>query len=131
VVDGVSNYARTMGGVKSVTELSREPTDEGERVRARITVKMPFPLRDLTSVTDGIHTAEPGERYRRRWQLVEGDYHANSGSWTLEPFDGDSRRTLVTYNLHAVPHIRIPASLYGLAQKKVIPRLIDHLRKQV
>ena len=131
VIDAVHDYARTMGGVKTATVLSREEDAGGERVRARITVKMPFPLKDLTSVTDGVHSVEPGERYRRRWELVEGDYHANSGSWTLVPFDDDASRTLVTYELHALPHIRIPAALLGLAQKKMIPRLIDHLRRQV
>ena len=131
VIDAVRDYGRTMGGVKSASELSRDATEDGERIRARVTVKMPFPLKDLTSVTDALHSVVPGERYRRAWDFVEGDYDANSGSWTLTPFEGDPARTLVTYDLHAVPHIRIPSSLYGLAQKKVIPRLIDHLRRQV
>jgi len=131
IIDQVSEYHRTMGGVKSSTEISRGPVQEGEQVRARITVKMPFPLRDLTSVTDAVHTVEPDRRYERRWRLVEGDYRENRGGWVLTPFDDDSARTLVSYTLHAVPNIRIPAALHGVAQRKIIPRLIDHLRRQV
>jgi len=155
VIDRVADYRRTMGGVKQSTEISREPVEGGaggtgtcvrsggaslecgaerakcERVRARITVKLPFPLQDLTSVTEAVHTVDPDRRYERRWQLVEGDYHENQGGWVLEPFAADDRRTLVRYTLHAVPTIRIPAALQGMAQKKVIPRLIEHLRRQV
>ena len=43
-------------------------TADGVRVRARVTVKMPFPLKDLSSITDALHTVIPGERYRRAWE---------------------------------------------------------------
>jgi ribosome-associated toxin RatA of RatAB toxin-antitoxin module len=132
VIDPVRDYESTMANVKRSEELLRErQDDQTERVRARITVGMPFPLRDLTSVTDAIHTVVPGESYERAWTLVEGDYRENSGAWRLVPFDGDPTRTLVSYRLHAVPNIRIPAALHGIAQKKVIPRLINSLRGKI
>jgi ribosome-associated toxin RatA of RatAB toxin-antitoxin module len=132
VIDPVRNYTSTMAGVKTSEELIRErQDDQTERVRARITVGMPFPLRNLTSITDAIHTVIPGESYERAWTLVEGDYRENSGAWRLTPFDGDPNRTLVSYRLHAVPNIRVPASLHGIAQKKVIPKLINSLRAKV
>jgi len=127
IIDQVGQYSRFMPSVKASEEVSRE----GDVVRARVTVDMPFPLKNLTSVTEGIHTVVEGESYVRQWTLVEGDYLENSGSWILVPFEGDPARTLVEYRLLAQPKIRIPQRLQGLAQKKAIPRLIKRLREQV
>jgi len=127
IVSNVADYPRTMEGVKKAQQLSHE----GDIVRARITVKMPFPLKDLTATTEARHTVVEGERYERAWKLVEGDYKENSGRWLFETFEGDPGRTLVTYELLAIPNIRIPAALQGLAQKKVLPKLINNLRRQV
>jgi ribosome-associated toxin RatA of RatAB toxin-antitoxin module len=125
LIDGCATYERTLPGIARSEELVRD----GQRVRVRLTVKMPFPLRDLTSVTDGIHTEVPGERYSREWQLVEGDYHSNSGSWLLVPFDGEKARTLVVYRLHAEPKLRLPRAIKQLATEKAVPRLIAQIRR--
>lgn len=129
LINNTGDYCRTMPAVKRVEELSREPGAEGDRVRVRLTVGMPFPLKDLTSITNARHTERPGELYRRAWELESGDYEANSGAWTLTPFEGDGRRTHVRYQVHAVPRIRIPGAIQQLVQKKALPRLIEHLRK--
>lgn len=127
IIDDCDNYAKNLTGLKKSREISRQ----GEVVRVRVTVGMPFPLKDLTSLTEGIHTVNPGERYSRQWKLVEGDYRQNAGSWTLVPFEGDTGRTLVVYQLHAEPKIRIPKKLQLLVQKKAAPDIIRHLRKVV
>jgi hypothetical protein len=124
IIDRVGDYARTMVGIKRSEELLRS----GDIVRARLTVNLPFPLRDLTAVTEGVHTAREGELYKREWGLVEGDYRENSGSWTLVPFDHDPARTLARYLVHAVPRIPVPRSLQRALQRKTLPRLIAQLR---
>lgn len=126
IIDDCANYRRNMAGVKDSRELSRQ----GDVVRVQVTVGMPFPLKDLTSVTEGVHTVTPG-RYCREWKLVQGDYHANSGSWTLVCFEDDPDRTLVHYRLHAEPKIRIPGALQKVAQKKAAPKIIEQLRRQL
>lgn len=125
LIDGCADYQRTMPNVSASQELSRK----GDLVRVRITVGMPFPLPNLVSVTDGVHTVIPGEKYQREWQLVEGDYKHNAGSWTLTPFCGDPARTLVRYRVHAVPKIPIPQKIQQLAQKKALPKMIEQLRR--
>lgn len=127
LIDQIRDYERTMKGVKRAQELSRQD----DRVRAQVTIGMPFPLKDLTSVTDGVHTVREGERYCRAWTLESGDYHRNEGSWTLEPDPAQPERTLVRYVIHAEPKIRVPGKLQQLAQKKAIPALIEQLRKLV
>jgi len=129
LINNTRDYKRTMPAVKRVEELSREQDGELERVRVRLTVGMPFPLKDLTSITRAVHTVRPGEYYQRAWELESGDYDANEGAWTLTPFEGDARRTHVRYQVLAAPRIRIPGAVLKLAQKKALPKLIEHLRK--
>ena len=98
-------------------------------VKARVTVSMPFPLKDLTSITEATHTVDPEKRYERTWKLISGDYHRNEGSWILMPFNKDSNKTLVYYEVQADPKIRIPRKIQQLAQKKAISSLVAHLRQ--
>ena len=67
IIDDTANYSRNLTGLKRSEEVSRK----GEVVRVRVTVGMPFPLKDLTSLTEGVHTEVPGERYSRVWKLLE------------------------------------------------------------
>jgi ribosome-associated toxin RatA of RatAB toxin-antitoxin module len=127
IIDDTANYSKNLTGLKRSEEISRQ----GEVVRVRVTVGMPFPLKNLTSMTEGVHTVVPGERYSRVWKLLEGDYHHNAGSWTLVPFDGAAGRTFVIYKLHAEPKIRIPKKIQMLVQKKAAPEIIEKLRKVV
>lgn len=139
IIDRPGEFSRTMQGVKASAELSRTPIDppsadagpgaQQERVRARVTVGMPFPLRDLTSITDAAHTVRPDGWCQRRWEFVEGDYHENRGSWTVMPFAGDPQRTLAHYKLHAEPKIRVPGKLKEIATERAAPRLFAKLRK--
>ena len=125
LIDEVNRYERIMSGVKRATELSRD----GDVVRAKVTVGLPFPLPDLTSVTEAHHSVVPGERWVRRWRLLEGDYQENTGSWTLVPFEEDPARTLVRYRLLAVPRIPIPGRIQRLTQSRAFPRLMEQLRE--
>jgi ribosome-associated toxin RatA of RatAB toxin-antitoxin module len=125
LIDQVANYKNVMKGVTESEEISRQ---DGV-VTARVTLGMPFPLPNLVSVTEGVHTVIPGKLYQRKWHLIDGDYQVNSGSWTLVPFDGDPNRTLAQYQLHAEPNILIPRALQKLGQKTAFPRVIEQLRR--
>lgn len=127
LIDQVANYKNVMKGIIASEEIARQDNT----VTARVTLGMPFPLRNLVSMTEGVHTVIPGKLYQRTWRLIEGDYHVNSGCWTLVPFDGDPERTLARYQLHAEPNIRIPRSIQKLGQKTAFPRVIEQLRRLV
>lgn len=126
-IDQSSRYAEFMPRVKEARELSRV----GPEIRTRLTIEMPFPLKNLTATTRARHTVEPGVRWVREWKLEEGDYHVNEGSWTFVPFEGDAARTLAVYRVHVVPKIPIPKALQSAAQEKAMPRLIEALRQRV
>jgi polyketide cyclase/dehydrase/lipid transport protein len=127
LIDHCADYVRTMIHITGAAELSRV----GTHVVCRLTVDLPFPFPDLTSTTEAEHTVVPGVRYERRWKLVEGDYDENSGAWILVPYDQAGRRTLVTYEMHAVPKIFVPSFLQRIAQRKSIPAMFEKLRAQV
>lgn len=127
LIDRSALYSRFMPRVKKSEELSRS----GDDVRTRVTVDMPFPLRNLTATTQARHTVEPGVRYERAWRLESGDYKLNEGSWTLTPLADDAGRTFVHYQLHVIPKVPIPKVIQSAVQERAMPGLIDALRAEV
>lgn len=127
IVSKCGDYKRTMVRVAA----SKQIWKKGNVHRCRVTVDLPFPLSDLTATTDAVHTVTPGKRWQRKWNLVEGDYTRNSGSWTLAPFDSAGGRTLVIYKVHAEPKVPLPDGILRAAQRKSLPNLIENLRKQL
>ena len=125
LIDDVNNYHKSLAGIKRARELSRD----GEKVLVEATIGVPFPLKDMTSTSESLHQDLGGGRYRRSWKMVRGDYKANSGSWDLIPFEGDESRTLIVYQVYAVPKMRIPKKLQEMAQKKAGPKMVEQLRK--
>ena len=127
ILSKCGRYKETMVSILSAKELSRK----GNKVRCEVTVDLPFPLDDISSVTEATHTVKPGKLYKRAWTLISGDYKSNTGSWTLTPFNTQGTRTLGIYVIHAEPNIPIPDAIRNAAQKSSLPNLIKHLRKQV
>lgn len=126
VIDRCGDYKRTMQRVKTSKEIWRK----GSKVRCDVVIDMPSPLDDLRTVTDAVHTVVPGRKYVRAWKMVSGDFKSNAGSWTLVPFDESGSRTLVIYKVHAVPKTAVPDMVIRLAQKKALPKALEHLRSR-
>lgn len=90
-------------------------------------IHLPFPLRDVLSVTEWV--LEPGpDVWRRSWTLVEGDFDYATGSWTLRPFDREGTRTHVVYENHFSPHLSVPDWVTRIFLKRSMPDLIEHVR---
>jgi len=126
ILERCGDYKRTMQRVKRSKEIWRK----GSKVRCEVVIDMPAPLDDLRTVTDAIHTVIPGKKWVRAWNMVEGDFKTNTGSWTLVPFDEKGTRTLVIYKVHAVPKTAVPDMVIRLAQKKALPKALEHLRSR-
>jgi hypothetical protein len=99
LVEHCAGYTKVMPRVDAATELSRD----GGVVVCEVTVHTPFPLPNLTSRTQAVHTVDPGVRWERKWKLLSGDYKVNEGRWVLERYQGDPGRTLATYEIFADP----------------------------
>ncbi|MBL8784640.1 MAG: hypothetical protein JNJ59_07075 [Deltaproteobacteria bacterium] len=126
-IDQSTRYQEFMPRVKRSEELSRVGTD----IRTRMTIDMPFPLKNLTATSKAKHIVEPGVSYVRQWVLEEGDYHVNEGSWTLVPFDGNPQRAYALYRVHIIPKIPIPKMIQAAVQEKAMPGLIEAIRARV
>jgi ribosome-associated toxin RatA of RatAB toxin-antitoxin module len=124
LVSHCNDFVRTMPRVERSKELSRK----GDRIVCRVTVDLPFPFGDLTSTTEARHHVADGVM-RRTWRLLSGDFKVNSGSWTLSPFAGNAKRTLVRYRTHVIPKIFLPGWVRRAAQKSSMPKLIKNLRR--
>jgi len=127
LIDQSAKYVEFMPRMKKSEELSRV----GDEVRTRITIDMPFPLRNLTSTSLAKHTVIPGVMHRRQWRMESGDYKVNEGSWVLSPFPDAPTRTLATYRARIQPNIPLPNALKNLAQEKALPGMVEALRQRV
>lgn len=129
VISNCGNYSKTMPRIVKSTELARDGDENaGQTVKCEVTVHLPFPMSDLTGVTLAKHTIAPGVKYTREWNLVSGDYHINTGSWTLVAID-DGKRTRATYRLRVQPKISLPTSWVAAAQKSSLKDLMLRLRE--
>jgi len=126
LIDQSSRYQEFMPRVKRSEELSRQ----GMEVRTRLTIEMPFPLKNLTATTKAVHTVVPDTVYKREWKMESGDYVTNEGSWTLIPFPEQPERTIATYRALIQPKIPLPSKLKTMAQEKALPSLVDALRQR-
>ncbi len=125
IIDECGSYHRTMPRIYKSREIARK----GSVVTCETWVDMPFPISNLHAVSRAIHT-KSATRFSRAWDLVEGTYVHNKGSWELTPFDEAGKRTLVVYRIHAVPDSAVPDSLIRLAQTRTLPSLAVRMREE-
>lgn len=134
IVSDCGSYKRTMPNIAESKEVSTTPGNEqgeGSVHVCRVVADMPFPFQDLVSVNRAVHTVQPGKRWQRVWKLVEGDYELNQGTWQLEPFGVDGKKTLATYILAAKPKIPLPSAMVTTISSSKLPAMMRHLREQL
>lgn len=95
----------------------------------KVTIAMPFPLSNLTAITEAVHD-ENDQGMSRRWKLVSGDYKVNEGSWEVKALDKAGTSSLVVYTVHAEPTTAVPAFIRESAQKKALPDMIERVRTE-
>ena len=124
VVSECANYKKRMPRI----EASRLVKQEGNKHTCEVTIAMPFPLSNLTALTEAVH--EVNEKgMSRRWKLVRGDYKFNEGSWEVKPLEG-GKKSLVVYTVHAEPNTSLPNWIREAAQKKAIPELFERVGEE-
>lgn len=126
LVGNCNEYEKNMIRVLKAEELSRS----GDTVICMVTTDMPWPLANLTAVTRAKHTVGPPV-WSRSWSFIKGDFKSNRGSWRVQAFDPQKKRSLVVYKVHAVPDMMVPDGLIRKAQRDTLPNLIKHLRKKL
>jgi hypothetical protein len=126
LISDCQNFKNNRDGILESDMLSRN----GDQVICRVTVDLPWPVSNLTSVTNATHTVKDGF-WQRKWYLLKGDYITNQGSWTLTYFKDNPRRTLVEYRLLVVPDSWVPDWIRRKAQKSALPGVIESMREQL
>ena len=123
IIDDCANYKRNMPRIAESKQLSRN----GNVAICEVTVDMPMPLSNLTSVTEATATVGP-PMWKRAWKFIRGTYKRNEGSWTLSAFDPEGKRTRVVYKVLAVPDMSVPNFMIRRAQEGAFPDLLKRLR---
>lgn len=131
IISKCADYSKNMPRIVKSAELSRSGDENSVwTVKCQVTAHLPFPLSDLTGITQAIHKVEPGVKYSREWTLVSGDYDINHGSWTLVAID-DGKKTFATYKIRVKPKIALPTSWIASAQRSTLKDVILRLRENV
>ena len=125
LIEDCSKYDTTMSNTKNAKELSRKGGD----IVCQVEIVTPFPLANLHATTAVRHSIKEGV-YRRSWRLLKGDFIKNEGAWILSPV-ADGKETHVEYRVNARTKIPLPGFIQESAQKRTLPELIGHLRKQL
>jgi len=123
-IDRCEHFKEFVPRVVESEVLSRE----GEILRFRSKVDMPFPLKDIESELKCRHRDYGGKVFERRWKGLTGPLHVNEGFWRIFPWPG--KRTLVVYTARIAPRARIPAKLRVAAQRITLPKTVLALRKR-
>lgn len=126
-IDRCADYKEFLPRVVDSEELSRD----GEKVKCRTVVDLPFPLGSLESRLNCRHRKLKGDRFERTWKFYEGAYYVNEGRWRLSPWGDGGKRTLVEYTIKVAPKMKLPSTLRREAQKMTLPKVIDAVRKRV
>jgi ribosome-associated toxin RatA of RatAB toxin-antitoxin module len=122
IVSDCAHYREHLPHVAASAELSRA----GNTVVCQVTIAMPFPVSNLTAVTQAVHDERPAAM-TRTWHLVSGDYDFNDGSWTVIPYR-DGRASMVTYRIHVKPKTAVPDFIRNAAQSKALPEMMERIR---
>lgn len=126
IIDDCANYKKTMVRIIESKELSRN----GNVTQCQVTVEMPMPISNLTSVAEAT-SVQNGATYKRTWKLVRGDYKRNEGSWTISPYDAEGKRSRIVYRVLADPNISVPNFIIKKAQAKALPDMIEKIRSRL
>ena len=126
VIDDCGRYKTFMPR----TTLSREIRRVGTRVDCEVHVELPMFFGTLKSITRGVHTAGP-KVWSRAWTFVSGTYEHNVGRWTVQPYRGNSKLSVVEYAIHAVPQVSLPDAILARANGSAVSNLLRTIRKQV
>lgn len=123
IVSDCARYKERMPRV-AASELVKK---DGNVHTCKVTISMPFPLSNLTGVTEAVHT-ESETQMTRKWKLVSGDYKVNDGSWEVKAIDGG--QSLLVYSVHAEPNSNVPEWIREAAQKKTLPEMFDRVKAE-
>ncbi|MCP4504422.1 MAG: hypothetical protein GY822_31305 [Deltaproteobacteria bacterium] len=127
IIRDCNGYTKTMNNIAQSKQLS----SKGNQVVCEVTADLPFPISDLRGTTRATHTIEKNIHYKREWTLIEGDYSRNEGKWELFAVGEKGEKTLLLYELFAVPNMTLPDFLLKAVTVRALPRTIEKLREQV
>lgn len=125
VVSHCGRYYRTMPRIKRSEEVYRQ----GNIVKCKVTVDVPFPYSDTTALTRCVHKIDKEKgSYLRTWSLIKGDYKLNQGSWKLTRYKGKPDQTYAVYRAIAQPNAYVPGWIKSMAQKSSLPKMVERIR---
>jgi len=110
---------------------SRLESRDDEVVVCDETIDLPFPLRNLHSISRVVESRLSNGGFERRWSLVRGTYRRLTGAWIVLPTEDSSGRSLLIYEVDMDPETVIPSFLIRHAQTAAAPEVFRAVRERV
>ena len=112
------------------TKSSKKKTEGADEI-CFDEIALPFPLANLWADTKSVSREDPAGHFQRSWSLVRGTYNRNRGSWRVQPWGADGKKSLVTYTIDSDPSILVPTFILRAAQQGTLPEVFAGIRKRV
>lgn len=103
---------------------------EGETFCSAV-MDMPWPIDDLTLESRSTITSPSTGAHARSWELTAGSFKHYNGSFEVIAFNGDPKRTLVTYTLDIKPDVPIPDAVLRKKQVAGLPETFKALAQHL
>ena len=104
---------------------------QGDRMRCFTEVEMPFPFSNLSALVQSTNRRTADGGFHRAWELIRGDYHRNSGQWSVYPWGGRGEKSLLVYQVSVDPKVSIPNFIIRKAQTGALPDVFEAIRLRV
>ena len=127
VLMGIDKYKHFLPRVKE----SRITKYRDNYTYAVLETSLPWPFKDGWAYIKVARTDKPGRVFEINWRMVNGTMANYAGSAIIEPWDKDSKKTLLTYKFLAVPKISAPDSSISKGVRKAAATIIHKLRMRL
>jgi hypothetical protein len=93
---------------------------------------LPWPVSNKWMVMRNTNDETEGEKgiYRCQWEKIAGNLRSLKGEFRIEPFAGDSKRTLLFYRVETDPGSGVPRFLLKWGVKKSLPAAMRVIRRE-
>jgi hypothetical protein len=111
-------------GLSSAEVVEGAPGDAA----VRFTMKLPFPFGAISWI-NRVRAEEREGLYVVSWDYLEGDLATNEGWLAMTQHGAGGDQTYVHYQVQVGTRSRLPRSAERLALKRILPKVVERLRK--
>jgi ribosome-associated toxin RatA of RatAB toxin-antitoxin module len=96
-----------------------------------VETSLPWPAKDCWAYIKYTREDRPNRTFHVVWSMLNGNMKNHSGEATLEPWNKEGTKTLLTYEMRFEPHTAAPDSIVSEGVRKATSIMIQKIRLRV